>query len=111
MCHTCDEKDHIIYERDKKIRRLERKMTFKAGLPVILGIFAIIGSVWGLTVFSFKTYYSYENTVVLAKETQLMAARNKNEIMVLKYETAKELALINQNMNRVLKILEDKPAR
>lgn len=109
MCHACDEKDHVIYNQDKKIRRLERKMQYKPSLSTLIGLITVIGFMGSILLFSFKTYFDHNNTVILAQSTRVLAEKNREELTTLKYETTKELALLNLNMTRVLKILEDKP--
>lgn len=109
MCHACEEKDHVIYNQDKKIRRLERKMLYKPTLTTVISFITVVGFMGSILLFSFKTYFDHNNTVILAQGTRALAEKNREELTALKYETTKELALINLNMTRVLKILEDKP--
>ncbi|MGB2578155.1 hypothetical protein AAIR98_000919 [Elusimicrobium simillimum] len=109
MCHSCNEKDHALYVKDKYIRRLERKMQNKPTLSTVISSFTLLGILGAILLFSFRTYFDHNHTVLMAQKTQILATENKERIVKLEFETAKDIALINQNMGRVLKILEDKP--
>ncbi|MGN0016006.1 MAG: hypothetical protein ACI37O_01540 [Candidatus Avelusimicrobium sp.] len=108
MCKECEEKAHDLYIKDKYIRRLERKMQYKPSLSTLIGLITVIGFMGSVLLFSFKTYFDHNNTVILAQSTRTLAEKNREELTTLKYETTKELALLNQSMTRVLKLLEDR---